>query len=140
MVPDTRLERATVGAQPGTGLRARPWLGTVCCLALVLSACAGQPLTVPIPPAGAHAARQDLEVWQGARATTLHGVVVTSDSLSGVPVRQPPSCDSCRIPIPLAAIDSVREVSIDRAALGTMGLVAGFAALTLLAWHASAGD
>ena len=42
--------------------------------------------------------------------------------------------------MPLAAIDSVREVSVDKAALGTLGVVAGLVTVTLLVWHATAGD
>lgn len=113
---------------------------TLAAVTSLFAACAIGPRIVPIPPAGALPPRQDLEVWQDTRVTTLHAVVVTGDSLSGVPIRQSPSCDSCRIAFHLAAIDSVRQVSTDKAALGTLGYVAGFAIVTFVVWRAAAAD
>jgi hypothetical protein len=52
--------------------------------------------------------RQQVEVWQGGRVLRLHAVRLTNDSLSGVPFVKPPDCDSCRVGLPRAAIDSLR--------------------------------
>ena len=37
-----------------------------------------------------------------------HGVIVTTDSLSGIPFQRPLDCDTCRVAVRLATIDSVR--------------------------------
>ena len=58
--------------------------------------------------------RQEVEVWHGSKAITLHGVRVRSDSLSGVPLWRPPDCDSCRVGMPLRGVDSLRTVSTER--------------------------
>ena len=98
------------------------------------------PRRVEFPTAQPFPTRQQLEVWRGRKASTLHAVLQTRDSLSGVPVYRPPSCDSCRVTLPLAEIDSVRAVSVEKAALLTHGLVFGFAAVVALAWRMSDGD
>ena len=59
-------------------------------------ACAPQRVVLPTAPAS-FKPRQELQVWQGREAVTLHGVRITGDSLSGVPVWKPPDCDSCRV-------------------------------------------
>lgn len=37
-----------------------------------------------------------------------HALVVATDSISGVPFTRPPACDSCRVAVPRALVDSVR--------------------------------
>ena len=61
-----------------------------------------EPLPGPSWPA-----RQRAQVWRGGRAVVWHAVRVSGDSHSGVPFVHPPSCDSCRIGLPLAEVDSV---------------------------------
>jgi hypothetical protein len=109
-------------------------------LILVETACTVGPRRVELPTPQPLAPRQQLEVWRERKARTLHAVVQTRDSLSGVPVHRPPSCDSCRVTLALAEIDSVRVVSIERAALMTHGLVLGFTAAALIAWRISDRD
>ena len=102
-------------------------------LPMVLTGCLAGPQLITrqlpevLPP------RQGVEVWLGGRRMTLHGVRVNSDSLSGVPIRKPPECDSCRVAFPLVAIDSLRSVDIDRGSiLGAtlpLALMLGFAAV-----------
>ena len=72
------------------------------------SSCGAGWQRVEPPPGVELPRRQQAQVWQGARAVRLHGLIVTSDSISGVPYFQPPSCDSCRVSIPRTAVDSVR--------------------------------
>jgi hypothetical protein len=62
---------------------------------------------VPVTP-GPLKARQQVQVWHRGRVEQWHAVVVTPDSLSGIPFNQPVSCDSCRIAYERAAVDSVR--------------------------------
>jgi hypothetical protein len=60
----------------------------------------------------------------------LHGVVVGADTVSGVPFLKSPDCDSCRVRIERAEVDSLRlGEAVDgfwkTAALGVaVGLVA----------------
>src|SRR6266571_4175123 len=62
----------------------------------------GDVLARPIPE------RRPLEVWSGGRRYDVHGVRVVGDSVVMVPHWKPPACDSCRIVVPRAAVDSVR--------------------------------
>jgi hypothetical protein len=92
----------------------------------------------PLPPH--FQPTQQLEIWSKNEARTLHAVVQRGDSLYGIPLRGPISCDSCRVGFALGDIDSVRAVSTDRSALLTQGLVLGFAAAALVAWRIAEGD
>jgi hypothetical protein len=78
--------------------------------------CSGPPKLVPVPvPPAAFKPRQEIEIWRDSSAVTLHGVRVVADSLIGVPLWQPPDCDSCRVALPLAAVDSLRAVHTESA-------------------------
>src|SRR2546422_5785837 len=59
-------------------------------------------LAQPIPE------RRPLEVWSDGTRYDVHGVRVVGDSVVMVPHWKPPACDSCRIVLPRAAVDSVR--------------------------------
>lgn len=61
--------------------------------------------------------RQQIEVWQGREAITLHSVRIVGDFLTGVSAWKPPDCDSCRVTIPISRIDSIRTVHNERAGL-----------------------
>ena len=54
------------------------------------------------------AERRPLEVWSAGRRYDVHGVRVVGDSVVMVPHWKSPACDSCRIVLPRAAVDSVR--------------------------------
>jgi hypothetical protein len=85
-------------------------------LGAVALGCAGPPRLVPLPePPGAFKPRQEIEVWRDSNAVTLHGVRIAADALTGVPLWRPPECDSCRVTIPLQAVDSLRTVNTERA-------------------------
>jgi hypothetical protein len=77
-------------------------------LTLLLGACttwghAGvEVLAQPVPE------RRPLEVWSGGQRYDVHGVRVVGDSVAMVPHWKPPACDSCRIVLSRAAVDSVR--------------------------------
>jgi hypothetical protein len=109
-------------------------------LIFLQAACTAEPRRVELPTPQPFAPRQQLEVWRGRQARTLHSVVQTKDSLSGVLVHRPLSCDSCRVTLALAEIDSVRVVNVERAALMTHGLLLGFTAAALIAWRISDRD
>ena len=103
--------------------------------------CAGAPTWVPVPPAPAtFAPRQEIEVWHGGKATTLHGVQLTGDSLTGVPLFQSPACDSCRVTLPVQAIDSLRRVETEQAWMLTTALPFLALGAMVVAWRVSEAD
>jgi hypothetical protein len=103
-------------------------------------ACAVPPKQVPLPaPVGTFKARQEIEIWRGSQAITLHGVHVLEDSLSGVPLWQRPECDSCRIAVPLEGIDSLRMVDTERAWMILAGLPFAALGAVVVTWRLFGG-
>jgi hypothetical protein len=68
-----------------------------------------------IPP------RQQVQIWQGRNHRVLHGVIVTADSVSGVPYQIPTDCDSCRVYLALNTVDSMRLGNMGKGALKSFG-------------------
>jgi len=64
-------------------------------------------------------------VWHSGRAEQLHALLVTDDVVSGVRHTQSPSCDSCRIQIPRAEVDSIRFGNPTAGFWKSVGLVIG---------------
>lgn len=95
----------------------------------VVSGCAGWHRLVP-PADTTLAPRQQVQVWQGSRSSVLHAIHLTPASLIGVPFHQPPTCDSCRVTVPRASIDSLRLGYRETAALFFAGL--GIAAVVVI--------
>lgn len=96
----------------------------------LLSACAGwQRLEAPTDTT--LAPRQQVQVWHGGRAQVLHAVRLTADTLFGIPFMKPPSCDSCVIAQPLAAVDSLRLGDQEFPAITTIVLILGGGLLLL---------
>jgi hypothetical protein len=62
-------------------------------------------------------------VWQGKRATLLHGVAFESDTLRGVPFTKVPTCDSCRVRMALGELDSLRVGTMEAGFARCVGLV-----------------
>lgn len=54
------------------------------------------------------APRQQVQVWSRGRVLQWQAVRLTVDSISGVPFTQDRNCDSCRVGIARAAVDSVK--------------------------------
>jgi hypothetical protein len=110
-------------------MRYRPW--ALVAAATLLTACgAGWRRTepspeTPLPP------RQQVQVWQGDNSRLLHAVVVTVDSISGVPYQLPPDCDSCRVALARSTVDSMRLGNKEKAALKSFGF--GYALLGVAA-------
>ena len=46
-------------------------------------------------------------IWSHGAFNTWHGVVVTQDSVSGIPYEMSLTCDSCRISVPRSQVDSM---------------------------------
>ena len=111
------------------------WLALVA-IPFLLESCSAGPRSGVVPAPGILPERQELEIWSGGRAATWHSLVITDDSISGVPLRLAPDCAACRLTVARAAVDSVREVHTDKALFTTLGLVGGMAAVVLIAWSA----
>ena len=103
-------------------------------VATLVSGCAGWRRT-ELSPAVPIAPRQQVQVWQAGRSRLVHALVVRGDTLYAVPFTQSPSCDSCRVAIPLSQVDSTRFGNIERVGfivglgpiVALLGLVAAFA-------------
>ena len=104
-------------------------------MVLPLGACsAGWHRIEPVAPASL-ARGQQVQVWQGERRLQLHAVRVERDSVSGVPFQKPADCDSCRISLPSATVDSLRAGDPTAAFLKSVGLAIGtWLALGLLTY------
>src|SRR5258708_35125482 len=81
-----------------------------------------QPAPVPL---GALPARQQVQVGQGGTALGWHAVRVGADAVSAIPFQRPVACDSCRIALPRASVDSLRLGSPVAGFWKTVGLIGG---------------
>jgi hypothetical protein len=78
--------------------------------------------------------RQQVQLWRGGQPLQLHAVEFSGDSISGVHYVQPPDCDSCRVAVARASIDSLRTGNPTAGFWKTTGLViGGLALLTVVA-------
>jgi hypothetical protein len=102
--------------------------GTASALALVLGGCGAgwhrvEPRPAPVAP------RQQAQVWHDDRFEQWHALLVSSDSVSGVPYFRAVGCDSCRVALPRDAVDSLRYGNPTAGFWKTVGLVFGSTAL-----------
>ena len=80
-------------------------------------------------PSGVLPPGQQAEVWHGGRAERLHALVFTTDSVTGVPFLQPRTCDTCRVALARAEVDSVRLGHPERGLWRGVGLTLGAVAV-----------
>ena len=90
-------------------------------LVLQVSGCAGWHRVEPNVAARLKPSAQ-VQVWRGDSTDVLHGVVLTPDSVSGIPYFRPLACDSCRRGRPLAQVDGLRVGNRERAGLMLVGI------------------
>jgi hypothetical protein len=64
-------------------------------------------------------------VWHQGRVERWHTLVVSTDSISGIPYLRPRDCDSCRTILPRAHVDSIRLGNPVAGFWKTVGLVVG---------------
>lgn len=76
-------------------------------------------------PSGALSPRQQVQVWQMGSAVRWHAVRVSADSVSGIPFIMPTTCDTCRIQLPRASVDSIRLGNPVAGFWKTIGLISG---------------
>jgi hypothetical protein len=71
----------------------------------------------------------------------LRGVVITGDSIAGVPWDHSPDCERCRIAFSLASVDSIRTGRTDLGGmLGGIGTLAVIFALGAGLYSGMGGD
>jgi len=104
------------------------------CLAVtfLLSACLSGWRRIPVEDSLVLPRHQMAQVWRAGHVSRMYGLVVLADSLRGIPFPRPLSCDSCRVAIPRAEVDSIRVGNSD-APLVRGVLIAGF--LAVMAYH-----
>jgi hypothetical protein len=92
-------------------------------------------------PSGPLPRRQQVQVWTGGRVLRLHGVVVRADTVSGVPFLESLDCDSCRVGIGRAEIDSLRigEPVNGFWKTAALGAVVGLIAMCRAGWCEAGG-
>lgn len=90
------------------------------------------------PPSPQHfAARRQVKVWAGTRSWRLHEVRLTADSLTGTDFMDPIGCDSCRIALSLAEVDSVKTGRSETASIAIIMVPLGLFLVLAAAWAAS---
>ena len=104
-------------------------ISCVVVVALLGSACGGWQRLDDLTP-DTLPQRQQVQVWSAGKARVLHAVRIGGDSITGVPFQLSPTCDSCRVAIPRADVDSLRVGDQEAPAIITIGLgIALFLAL-----------
>ena len=99
-------------------------------VALVLTFGCAHVQRVPTSPPPTFATRDLVEVWRSDSALRLHAVRIRQDTLTGVSYLQPTSCDSCRVGVPMADVDSLRAGATgERTTLLVLGGVAALLAI-----------
>jgi len=75
-------------------------------------------LAAPAPDA-----RKQFQIFTLDGPMRVHGVRLDSTSLSYVSYLLPPGCDSCRVTIPLATVDSVRTGRLSPTRNGVLAVI-----------------
>ena len=78
------------------------------CILLSIGGCGAGWRRLEPSPCSSLPPRQQVQVWTDGRMLRLHGVVVGADTVSGVPFLKSLDCDSCRVRIERAEVDSLR--------------------------------
>jgi hypothetical protein len=68
---------------------------------------------------------QQVQVWRKNKALRWHGVVISTDSVSGLHFLAPLDCDSCRVTYPVSEIDSIRIGNPPAGFMKSVGLFLG---------------
>jgi hypothetical protein len=123
-------------AQVKLSLRFPTRVGLLVGLATLVGCGAGWRRQTMLP--GVLAERQQVQVWHRGLVERWHAVVLTTDSVRGIPFLRPVDCDSCRITLPIAEVDSVRTGSSVRGFWrGTAVVTASLLSLACVLWRES---
>jgi hypothetical protein len=98
---------------------------------LLLAGCAtgGQHVPEPGPTPVALSPAQQVLVYRRGEVVRWHAVVVSRDSITGIPYKMPTACADCRRALPRTEVDSLRI----RDGVGATRVLAGVAILALVA-------
>ena len=119
-------------ASPASAYGRRTLAAVLATLFLCQSCSAGwhQPAnlgTEPMEP------RQQVQVWREGSMDRWHAVVVTADTVSGIHFLEPLDCDSCRVAVDRASVDSLRVGNPVAGFWKSMALVMGAILVTCFA-------
>jgi hypothetical protein len=84
--------------------------------------------------------RQQVRVWRHGESRIVHAGLVQHDTLYAVPFTKPPSCDSCRIAIPMSEVDSLQLGNSERTGLFVVLLPWTLGMATLIAISIAFGN
>ena len=108
-------------------------------LVSIIASCA-RVQRVALDPVPIFDTRDLVEVWGPDSTARLHAVRIDGDTLSGVSYLMPTSCDSCRISVPLAGVDSLRAGSTgEKTTLLILGGVAAWLAIFAIIFQSGSG-
>lgn len=82
--------------------------GLTLALCLGQFGCGGGWRSEPMVPPGPPDPSRQVQLWIAGKRLVLHGVTVDQTEVTGIPFQRPLGCDSCRVSIPRAAVDSMR--------------------------------
>jgi hypothetical protein len=86
------------------------------------------------------ATERRFQVWTKGKHFELHAVRMTPDTLAGVRYWHNPTCDSCRVAIPRAEVDSVRTAAFDGGETGVLAVLLTPVILTMALFAAFYGS
>jgi len=75
---------------------------------LLLQACGAGWHRAPDLAPGPLSPRQQVQVWHDGRVERWHGLLLSPDSVSGIPYLHSVDCDTCRVVLPRTQVDSIR--------------------------------
>jgi hypothetical protein len=94
---------------------------------------------VPLNGPEALSSHQQVQIWTRDGVHRWHAVVVSQDSVSGVHFLEPPECDSCRVTLARAAVDSLRIGNPTAGFWKSVGITVGVMFSTMIAICAAYG-
>ncbi|NNG15309.1 MAG: hypothetical protein HKM89_02430 [Gemmatimonadales bacterium] len=124
MIPTIRVPPDLRSYRRGVSRAARMVLNFS--LAVLPAGCAGW-RRIDLPPPELLPERQQVQLWQGNQSITLHSMMFSEDSVSGIPSHRQLTCEACRVGVPIAAVDSIRLGNRE-----ATGMVIGFAPVVAL--------
>jgi len=100
------------------------WRSSAFAFVLLAAGCASQgawggPFGLPTPLWPQALVR----IWSGGEVQRWHAVVITEESVSGIPYQMPVTCDSCVLRIPRTQVDSMKLDHKKLNALEVVGVV-----------------
>ena len=97
---------------------------TLLACALIAAGCSSFNQRIPVAAVPERPATdRRFQVWIKGEHYELHAVHLTADTLAGVRYWHSPTCDSCRVAIARAEVDSVRTVGFDGAETGILAIL-----------------